>query len=64
MTKGHKVNDDDKENMNPNASALALLQGEEEEKKRMEEFKGRKRPKRLSYECKICDISFKNKKAK
>ena len=45
MTKGHNVNDDDKENLMPNHSSLPFEQGEEEEKKVQEEFKGHKKSK-------------------
>ena len=44
MTKGQNVSDDDKENMMPNASSSEFHQGEVEEKKGMEEFKGYKKP--------------------
>ena len=64
MTKGHSTGDDDKENFMPNHSSLPFLQGEEEEKKGGEEFKGRKKSQQQAFECKICAREFNNKKAK
>ena len=44
MNKGLNVSDDDKENIMPIAASFEILNGEEEEKKGMEEFKGKRKP--------------------
>ena len=64
MTKGHSTGDDDKENFMPNNSSIPFQQGDEEEKKGGEEFKGQKKSKQQAFECKICARKFNNKKAK